>query len=282
LPLDRTAKLYIGGKQKRPDSGYSIAVLAPGGSLLGEVAAGNRKDVREAVEAAHKAAAWRQASAHNRAQVLYYIAENLEARAPEFRARLRTMSGVSRAQAAREVRTSVARLFSAAAWADKYEGAVHQPPLRGIVLALHEPVGVIGIVCPDENPLLALVSLAAPALAMGNRVVVIPSERQPLAATDLYQVLDTSDLPGGALNIVTGGRDILAQVLAEHDDVDALWYFGPSEGGAAAERAAADNLKRVWSNHGRRYDWYSAAQAEGREILRHAVMVKNVWAPYGE
>ena len=282
LPLDRTAKLYIGGKQKRPDSGYSDPILAPDGTLLGEVGAGNRKDVREAVEAAGKAAGWGKASAHNRAQVLYYIGENLEARAGEFRDRLMAMTGASRSQAAKEVRTSVSRLFSAAAWADKYEGAVHQPPLRGIALALNEPVGVIGIACPDEHPLLALVSLAAPALAMGNRVVAIPSERHPLSATDLYQVLDTSDLPGGVLNIVTGGRDELAQVLAEHDDVQAVWYFGPAAGGAAVERAAAGNLKRVWSNHGRGRDWYSSAQCEGREVLRHAVAVKNVWAPYGE
>lgn len=282
LPLDRTAKLYIGGAQKRPDSGYSVPVCAPDGVLLAEVGAGNRKDIREAVEAAQKAAGWSKASAHNRAQVLYYIGENLEARAGEFRARLRAMTGATRSQAAREVRTSVARLFAAAAWADKYEGAVHQPPLRGITLALKEPLGVIGIACPDEQPLLALLSLAAPALAMGNRVVVIPSERHPLSATDLYQVLDTSDLPGGALNIVTGARDELAPVLAEHDDVDAIWYFGPASGGAAVERASAGNLKRVWCNHGRAYDWFSAAQAEGREVLRHAVEVKNVWAPYGE
>ncbi len=282
LPLDRTAKLYIGGKQKRPDSGYSLPVLAPDGAVLGEIGAGNRKDIREAVEAAGKAAGWGKASAHNRAQVLYYIGENLEARAGEFRDRLMAMTGASRSQAAKEVRTSVSRLFSAAAWADKYEGAVHQPPLRGIALALHEPLGVIGIACPDEHPLLALVSLAAPALAMGNRVVIIPAERHPLSATDLYQVLDTSDLPGGVLNIVTGGRDELAQVLAEHDDVEAVWYFGPAAGGAAVERAAAGNLKRVWSNHGRGRDWYSSAQCEGPEILRHAVEVKNVWAPYGE
>ena len=220
LPLDRTAKLYIGGKQKRPDSGYSAPVCAADGALLAEIAAGNRKDIREAVEAARKAAGWSTASAHNRAQVLYYIGENLEVRAGEFRARLMAMTGASRGQAAREVRTSVARLFAAAAWADKYEGAVHQPPLRGIALALHEPLGVIAIACPDEQPLLAFLSLAAPALAMGNRVVAIPSERHPLSATDLYQVLDTSDLPGGALNIVTGAREALAQVLAEHDDVD--------------------------------------------------------------
>ncbi|MBR45125.1 MAG: aldehyde dehydrogenase, partial [Rhodospirillaceae bacterium] len=175
LPLDRTAKLYIGGKQKRPDSGYSLPVTASDGALLAEVGAGNRKDIREAVEAAQKAAGWKTASTHNRAQVLYYIGENLEARAAEFRDRMMAMTGATKPQAAREVRASVARLFAAAAWADKYEGAVHQPPLRGIAFALNEPVGVIGIACPDESPLLAFVSLTAPALAMGNRVVAVPS-----------------------------------------------------------------------------------------------------------
>ena len=282
LPLDRTAKLYISGKQKRPDSGYSVTITAPDGTLLGEVGAGNSKDMREAVEAAQKAAAWSKANAHNRAQVLYYIGENLEARAGEFRDRLMAMSRISRSAAAKEVHTAVSRLFSAAAWADKYEGAVHQPPLRGIALALHEPIGVIGIVCPDVHPLLAPISLAASAIAMGNRVVVIPPQHQPLAMTDFYQIMDTSDLPGGVLNIVTGERDELAQVLAEHNDVDALWYFGPAAGSAAVEHAAAGNLKRIWSNHGRQYDWYSAIQMEGREVLHHAVNVKNIWAPYGE
>ena len=155
-------------------------------------------------------------------------------------------------------------------------------PLRGIALALHEPIGVIGIVCPDVHPLLAPISLAASAIAMGNRVVVIPPQHQPLAMTDFYQIMDTSDLPGGVLNIVTGERDELAQVLAKHNDVDALWYFGPAAGSAAVEHAAAGNLKRIWSNHGRQYDWYSATQMEGREVLHHAVNVKNIWAPYGE
>lgn len=118
--------------------------------------------------------------------------------------------------------------------------------------------------------------------AVERRAANIPPQHQPLAVTDFYQVLDTSDLPGGVLNIVSGERDELAQVLAEHNDVDALWYFGPAAGGAAVEHASASNLKRIWSNHGRQYNWYSAAQMEGREVLYHAVNVKNIWAPYGE
>ncbi len=281
-PLDRTPKLYIGGKQARPDSGYSRSVLDPEGNLLGEVGEGNRKDVRNAVEAARKAAGWAKATAHNRAQVLYYLAENLEARAPEFEARLEAMTGVARKAAADEVAASVQRLFYYAAWADKYDGAVHQTPVRNVTLAMPEALGVMGVVCPDDAPLLALVSLVAPAVVMGNRVVVVPSERYPLAATDLYQVLDTSDVPGGVVNIVTGERDALAQTLARHDDVDALWYVGSAEGSRVVERESVGNLKQTWVNYGKKRDWFSAVQGQGREYLRRATQVKNIWVPYGE
>jgi aldehyde dehydrogenase (NAD+) len=281
--LDRSPKMYIGGKQVRPDQGYARLVYDAAGGLLGEVGEGNRKDIRSAVEAAHAASAWGLATAHARAQVLYYIAENLEPRAGEFAARLAAMTGRALGDAEAEVRASISRLFSAAAWADKYDGAVHSVnvPHRDLTLALHEPVGVIGIACPDEHPLLAFVSLVGTAVAMGNTVVVVPSQAHPLAATDLYQVFDTSDLPGGVVNIVTGGRDELAKVMAQHDDVDAVWYFGSAEGSATVEYESTTNMKRTWVDHGRPRDW-TAAWAEGEEILRHAVQVKNIWVPYGE
>ena len=283
LPLlDRTAKLYVGGKQARPDGGYSRPVLGPEGRLLGQVGEGNRKDIRNAVEAARKAEAWARATAHNRAQVLYYIAENLEARSAEFRDRLRAMTGASARAASKEFAATVSRLFSYAAWADKFDGRVHGPPLRGVTLAMHEPIGVIGIACPDEAPLLSFVSLVAPAIALGNRAVAVPSQRHPLAATDLYQVFDTSDLPGGVVNIVTGERDLLAKVLAEHDGVDAVWYAGPAAGSALVERASAANLKRTWVNDGRARDWHDPEQGEGQAFLRQAAQVKNIWIPYGE
>jgi len=280
--IDRTAKLYIGGKQTRPDGAYSYPVLGADGVHLGEAPLGNRKDVRNAVEAARKGTAWTKATAHNRAQVLYYLAENLDARAGEFGARLRAMTGARKADAEREVAASVQRLFTYAAHADKYDGAVHATPLRNVTLAMPEPWGVMAVVCPDEAPLLAFVSLVAPALAMGNRVVSVPSPRWPLAATDLYQVLDTSDLPAGALNIVTGDRDELAAVLAKHADVAAMWYVGSAEGSTAVERESADNLKATWVNFGDRRDWFDPEQGEGREYLRRATHVKNIWVPYGE
>jgi aldehyde dehydrogenase (NAD+) len=277
--IDRTAKLFIGGKQVRPDSGYSRPVLSPSGALLGQVGDGNRKDIRNAVEAAAKAEGWASASGHTRAQILYYCAENLSARTREFAARLQQMTGAGKAVAAREVELSIRRLFTYAAWADKFDGAVHNPPLRGVVLAMNEPLGVIGVVCPDEAPLLGLISLIAPAIAMGNRVVAIPSEAHPLAATDFYQVLETSDLPDGVVNIVTGARDALALVLAAHGNVDAVWHFGGADGGKAVEAASAHDLKRTWI--GGPVSWLDANEGEGRDFLRHATQVKNIWVPYG-
>jgi aldehyde dehydrogenase (NAD+) len=280
IGIDRTAKLYIGGAQVRPDGAYTRKVLNPAGQLVGEVPEGNRKDIRNAVEAAHKASGWSSASAHNRAQVLYYIAENLAARSSEFAARLAAMGSSANPQ--QEVDASIERLFYYAAWADKWDGQVHQPPLQGITVALNEPVGVIGIICPQEAPLLGLISLAAPALALGNRVIAVPSETSPLAALDFYQVLDTSDLPGGALNLISGNPNELARTLAEHQDVAALWrHDGNAAGCAEVERLCASSMKRSWVSGARGRDWFDAKQGQGHSFLQHASQVKNIWLPYG-
>lgn len=280
--LDRTPKLYIGGKQARPDSGYSRPVFSAKGVKIGEVGEGTRKDIRNAVEAARKATGWTKASSHTRAQVLYYMAENLDTRKDEFAARLRETTGVSAKKANDEVEAAIHRLFSYGAWADKYESVVHSPPMRGVTLAMKEPVGTIGVVCPDENPLLSMISLAGPALAMGNRIVLIPSEWHPLTATDFYQVLETSDVPAGAFNIVTGERDSLTQTLAEHDDVKSVWYFGPLAGSKLVEAASTGNMKRTWVNNGRARNWFNITESEGREFLRQATQIKNIWIPYGD
>jgi aldehyde dehydrogenase (NAD+) len=277
--IDRTAKFFIGGKQARPDGGYSLIVRAPDGTAVGEVGDGNRKDVRNAVAAALAAKGWARSTGHNRAQILYYIAENLAARGEEFARRIDAMVGGT--GGAVEVEQAVARLFTYAAWADKYDGAVHSVPLRGVTLAMNEAIGCLALVCPTEHPLLGFVSLVAPAIAMGNTTVVIPSERHPLAATDMYQVFETSDLPAGVVNIITGSRSVLTKTLAEHDEVDGIWFFGPRDGATAVERASADNMKRTWAEWTRR-DWTSPGQGEGREFLRHATQVKNIWIPYGE
>ncbi len=282
LGIDRTAKLYIGGKQARPDQGYSYAVYDTRGVLIGEASAGNRKDIRNAVEAAHKAASWSHSTAHNRAQILYYIAENLAARGDEFTARLAALTNASNDVARAEVNLSIERLFTYAAWADKWDGNVHHTPYRNVTLAMPEAIGVLGISCPDEAPLLGFISTVAPAIAMANTVVVVPSERWPLLATDLYQVFDTSDLPAGVINIVTGKRAELTDVLAAHDDVDGMWYFAADDGSASVERLSAANMKRTWVSHGYARDWTDPQQSEGQEFLRRATQIKNIWVPYGE
>ncbi len=277
--LDRTAKMYIGGRQARPDGAYSRAVWSRSGGLLGHAGIGNRKDIRNAVEAAQAARAWSRSSGHLRAQILYYIAENLSARRAEFAGRIADLTGTGKARAGREVDLSVSRLFTAAAWADKYDGRAAGVPLRGLALALREAVGVIGIFGPDEAPLLGMVSAIAPAIAMGNRVVYVPSEPYPLAATDFYQVLDTSDVPGGVVNIVTGAHDELAPVLAQHLDVDAVWSFSGADLSREIEHGAAGNLKRSWVNYGHARDW--TGDTDMRAFLEQATEIKSVWVPYG-
>ncbi len=279
-PIDRTPKLFIGGKQVRPDQGYARPVRGPDGGLVGEVGEGNRKDVRNAVEAAHAAAGWGRGAGHVRAQILYYVAENLSARSAEFAARISAMTGAPAERAMAEVDAALSRLFTYAAWSDKHDGAVHGVPFRGVTLAMNEPVGVLGLAAPEDAPLLGFVSLVAPAVATGNTVVVVPSEAHPLVATDFYGVLETSDLPDGVVNIVTGAKEALARILAEHLDVDGLWFCGSAAGARDVEEASAGNMKRTWIVSPR--DWFDPVRGEGREFLRRATEVKNIWIPYGE
>ena len=274
--VDRTAKLYIGSKQARPDGGYAYEVFTKAGKLIGQAPLANRKDVRNAVEAAHAAKSWSATTAHLRAQILYYAAENLAARKDEFAARINQMTG-GRA-GAKEVDASVDRLFTYAAWADKVDGRVAQVPVRGVALAMREACGVIGVVCPDDHPLLGLVSVMAPAIAMGNRVVLVASEPYPLVATDFYQVLETSDVPAGVVNILTGRHTDIAPALASHMDVEAVWSFSSSDLSAGIERGAATNLKRTWVNNGLARDWY---EADADSFLDAATETKMVWVPYG-
>ncbi len=277
-PVDRTAKLYVGGKQARPDGGYARNVFDKAGKLIGQAPIANRKDVRNAVEAARAAKGWSGATAHNRAQVLYFLAENLATRKEEFASQINRLTGGKTGAA--EVDASVDRLFTYAAWADKFDGQVRQVPMRGVALAMREACGVIGALCPDDVPLLGLVSVMAPAIAMGNRVVLVASEPFPLVATDFYQVLETSDVPGGVVNILTGNHAELAPALATHMDVEAVWSFSGADVSAAIESGGAGNLKRTWVNNGLAREWMGAEGA-GRDFLDAATEVKTVWVPYG-
>ncbi|WP_444454425.1 aldehyde dehydrogenase family protein [Rhodobacter capsulatus] len=268
--IDRTAKLYIGGAQKRPDGGQSWRVTHQGREI-GLAPLGGRKDIRNAVEAAHKAAGWSKMTGHARAQVLYFLAENLSLRAAEFEANL-AETGHDPAEVAQTIRLA----FRAAALADKIAGEVIQTKPQMLTLTRPEPWGVLGIACANVQPLLGLAALVLPAIAAGNRVVAIPAMVQPLVAADFAQVLDTSDVPGGVVNLICGPRDDLAKVLAQHDDVAALWYAGTPEGAARVERDSAANLKATWCPTGR--DWAAQDMAE---TITQATQTKTIWVPYG-
>ncbi len=276
--IDKTAKNYVGGKQARPDGNSVMPVISSTGQWLDEVGRGNRKDIRNAVEAATKATKWSSSTAHLRAQIIYYIGENLDARKHEFAQRIKSMTGCSLPSAKKEVAQSIERLFFYAGFADKFDGAVHAPPVRDIAIAMNEPLGIVGIVAPQNAPLLGFVSLLAPVIATGNRAVIIPSDIHPLAATDFYQVLETSDVPAGVVNIITGEHDVLTPTLAEHDEVNALWYFGKAGGVTSVESASIGNLKQVWSHKEKEIKWSSAY---GRRFMEKASQVKNIWVPYG-
>jgi aldehyde dehydrogenase (NAD+) len=234
------------------------------------------------VEAAQKAEGWETSGGPARAQILYFIAESFHKRAAEFERRLQNAAGATEDAARREVAAATSRLFSYAAWADKYDGQTLSPPGRHVTISINEPIGVIGIVCPDVAPLLSFVSLWAPAVAVGNRVVIVPSQRFPLVATDYYEILETSDVPDGVVNIVTGRRSELAKVLAEHDQVDAVWCFGSKDDSRMVETASAGNLKRCWTSNGRNRDWLETKSGEGEEFLRQACQIKTIWMPYGD
>ena len=275
--IDRTAKLYIGGKQARPDSGYSTEIWAKNGALLGHAPNASRKDIRNAVEAAQAAKGWARTTGHLRAQILYFIAENLAIRADEFALRLDAMQGGK--SGAKEVEAAVQSLFTYAAWADKYDGKIHGVPIRGVALAMKEPVGVIAALCPATAPLLGMVAVMAPAIAMGNRIVLSASQPFPLAATDFAQILETSDVPAGVVNILTGPHADVADTMARHMDIDALWSFSDPSLDTVVEHGSASNLKRTWVQNGHAVDWM---KPDARSFLTQSTEVKNIWVPYGE
>ena len=273
-PLDRTAKLYIGGKQARPDGGYSQPVFNKSGKLLGHASIANRKDLRNAVEANAAAKGWSKSTGHLRAQILYYLGENLSARAEEFATRINHLTNTR--TGAVEVETAIQWLFTWAAWADKHDGVAKGVPIRGVALAMNEPVGNIAVLTDDTRPLMDLIEPLAPALAMGNRITAVASQAFPLAATDFYQVIETSDVPAGVINILTGDHTELAPHMAAHANIDAVWSFSTADVSEVIEAKSTSNLKRTWVNNAASRDWPSATwRAQATET-------KTIWIPYGE
>ena len=282
LSIDRTLKFYLAGKQVRPDSGHSQACYNNDGSGAVMVGVGGRKDIRNAVSGALKASLWAQQTAHGRAQVIYFLAENLAQRESEWLERLKKLCGYDQKQAQAEFDGALSCLFTYAAWADKYDGAVHNAPYRGVTLALPEPVGVIGLITPKNQPLISTIALMAPAIAMGNCVVLVASERYPSIALELVQVLETSDIPAGVVNILAGPKADLANHLAGHAEVDAMWCWADASINKCAEQASVTDLKRMWTHLEADRDWLDPLQSEGLEFLRQATQVKNIWTPYGD
>jgi aldehyde dehydrogenase (NAD+) len=279
--LDVTYKLYIGSKQVRPDGGNSVISFNAAGEYLGEIPKGNRKDLRDAVEAAHANRNWANMTGHARAQVLFYLAENFLHRQEEWIQRIMKVTLQNKENAAKEFDKIIERIFYYAAKADKYDGAVHHTVQKNVTLAMPEPLGVMGIAGPDDGSFVGFISLLLPALCMGNHVVCIPSESVSALALEFYQLLDTSDVPAGTVNIITGHHDELIPEMAKHFDIDGMWYFGTPGLCKQVEEWSVGNLKRTWVNHGKFRDWMDDNQCRSDEFLRQASQIKNIWIPYG-
>ena len=283
LPMiDRTPKLYIGGKQKRPDGGYSFPLNAVNNSFICDIAQANRKDVRDSVEIAAKSFA-KQLSNFNRSQILFYLAENLQQREKTFVDLLVALRGSSPVNASKEFSQSCERLFYYAAMADKFEGNVHNPPMRGLTLAMKEPLGVMTSILSDDSPLLNLVTVMGSVFSTGNTNIIVPGQKTSLIATELYQVLDTSDVPGGYVNILTAKENELNKTLSQHENIEGIWYFGAD----SAQRSeivknTTSNIKRYWCPEEKHIDWTNASEEFLNEFLYQSTQIKNIWIPYGE
>ncbi len=284
LAVRKTYKLYIGGAFPRSESGRSYVVTSPDGGFLANAALASRKDVRDAVKAARAAfGGWSGATAYNRGQVLYRVAEMLEGRRDQFVAEVRSAEGGSVTRANATVDAAIDRWIWYAGWTDKIASVYgNANPVAGpfFNLSAPEPTGVVGVVAPPDSALLGLVSVVCPAIATGNTVVVLASDERPLPAITLAEVLATSDLPGGVVNILTGRVAETAPHLAAHMDVNAidLTGVGDKELARALEVAAAENLKRVVRPNGAMPDWTSVP---GVERMTALLETKTVWHPKG-
>ncbi len=288
IGVRKTYKLYIGGAFPRTESGRAYEIRSAKGDLLANACRGTRKDIREAVRAARKAfPGWAAKTAYNRSQILYRIAELMEGRRDQFVAEVIAAEGMSRARAMRTVDAAIDRWVWYAGWADKYPqliGTVNPVAGSYFNFSVPEPTGVVGVIAPEASSLLGLVSRLAPVIVSGNAAVVLASEERPLPAVTLAEVLATSDVPGGVVNLITGLRTELVGHLAGHMDVNALDAFGADgEERAALEEVAVENVKRfVRPPAGGldRYDWF-ADTAQSPYLIGEFVEIKTVWHPIG-
>jgi acyl-CoA reductase-like NAD-dependent aldehyde dehydrogenase len=288
IDVRKTYKLYIGGAFPRTESGRAYEVFDARGRLLANACRGTRKDIRDAVRAARKAfPGWAAKTAYNRSQILYRIAELMEGRREQFIAEVTAAEGVGRRRATRLVDAAIDRWVWYAGWADKYSQALGTVnPVAGSYFnfSVPEPTGVVGIVAPEASSLLGLVSRLAPVIVSGNAAVVISSETRPLPAVTLTEVLATSDVPGGVVNLITGLRRELVTHLAGHMDVNALDAFGMSPDQAAAvEELATENVKRLVRPPARgadAVDWLDP-RAQSPYLIGEFVETKTVWHPIG-
>jgi acyl-CoA reductase-like NAD-dependent aldehyde dehydrogenase len=288
VEIRKTYKLYIGGAFPRTESGRAYEIHGARGEFLANASRGTRKDIRDAVRAARKAQPeWAAKTAYNRSQILYRIAELMEGRREQFVLEVMSAEGVGRARAARLVDASIDRWVWYAGWADKYPqliGTVNPVAGSYFNFSVPEPTGVVGIIAPEASSLLGLVSRLAPVVVSGNAAVVISSETRPLAAVTLSEVLATSDVPGGVVNLITGLRTELVGHLAGHMDVNALDAFGATPGESAAlEEISVENVKRYVRPPRAgldRYDWL-AERAQSPYLIGEFVEIKTVWHPIG-
>lgn len=285
IDVRKTYKLYIGGAFPRSESGYSYEVADSKGKFVANAALASRKDVRDAVVAARKAfGGWSARTAYNRGQVVYRIAEVMEDRRPQFEEAVRQSEGATAAAARNQVDQAVDRLVWYAGWADKLAQVIgNANPVAGPFFnhTAPEPTGVVGVLAPQGSSLLGLVSVVAPVIVTGNSTVVVSSYSRPLPAVTFAEVLATSDVPGGVINILTGDAAVLGPWLASHMDVNAIdlaGVAGDAELATSLEVAAADNLKRVRRAPAAEPDW---AGDPGLSGMTAFVEAKTVWHPIG-
>ena len=283
IPVTKTPKVYIGGAFVRSESARTFKISGADGAFFANIPQCTRKDLRNAVEAAAKAGpAWAARSAYNRAQILYRLAEMLEARGAELVGSL-VRFGARRPDAARGVAVCVDRLIHYAGWADKYEqllGSVNPVASRHFSFTVTEPMGVVGVIAPDSPPLLGLVSMIAPAVACANTVVALASERFPYPAILLGEMLATSDLPGGVVNILTGFRRELVPTFATHAHLRAIYAAVGEDDERALRLGAAESVKRVRFARERDAQWLLDS-AQGLDVIRGFVEFKTTWHPIG-